>query len=76
MNTVMEERNAVEAAICLLHTELAEARNVTNTLPHAAPAAAAAATAGATPAHTMDKIPIPDKFNGTRSKLRAFTTQL
>ena len=24
----------------------------------------------------MDKIPFPDKFDGTRSELRAFTTQL
>ena len=77
---VMEERNAAEAAICLLRTELAEARNVANALAHATPAAAAAATATATaapaPKYTVDKIPFPDKFNGTRSKLRAFTTQL
>ena len=73
MNTVIEERNTAEAAICLLHTELAEARNVANALAHTTPAAAAAATAAA---HTVDKIPFPDKFDGTRSKLRAFTTQL
>ena len=73
MNTVMEERNAAEAAICLLRTELAEARNVTNALAHAAPTAAATASA---PAHTEDKIPFPDKFDGTQSKLQAFTTKL
>ena len=81
MNTVTEEHNAAEAAICLLRTELAEARNVANALAHAAPAAATATTAAAAttapaPAHTVDKIPFPDKFDGTRSKLRAFTTQL
>ena len=79
MNTIMEECNAAEVAICLLHTELAEARNVTHALAHAAPAATAATTATATaptPVHTGDKIPFPDKFDGTRSKLRAFTTQL
>ena len=71
MNIVTEERNAAEAAICLLCTELAEARNVANALAHTAPAAAAPA-----PGHTVDKIPFPDKFDGTQSKLRAFTTQL
>ena len=90
MNTITEECNAAEAAICLLRTELAEARNVANALAHAAPAAAAAATAATTaatataataatapaPVHTVDKIPFPDKFDGTQSKLRAFTTQL
>ena len=78
INAVTEERNAAEAAICLLHTKLAEARNVANALAHAAPAAAAAATAAAapTPRHTVAKIPFPDKFDGTRSKLQAFTTQL
>ena len=35
-----------------------------------------AATAAPAPGHTMDKIPFPDKFDGTWSKLRAFTTQL
>ena len=68
MNTVTEERNTAEAAICLLRTELAEARNVANALAHAATAAAAAATAAA-PTHTVDKIPFTDKFDGTRSKL-------
>ena len=95
----MEERNAAEAAICLLRTELAEARNVANALAHTTPTAAAAATAAtaatattaataaaaaataataATPApgDTVDKIPFPDKFDGTQSKLQAFTTQL
>ena len=67
MNTVIEERNAAEAAICLLRTDLAEARNVANALVLAAPAAAAAPTP--TPAHTVDKIPFPDKFDGTQSKL-------
>ena len=79
MNTLTEECNAAEAAICLLRTELAEARNVANALAHAAPSATATAAAAATapaPAHTVDKIPFPDKFDGTRSKLRAFTTQL
>ena len=78
MNTVTEERNTTEAAICLLRTELPEARNVANALAHAAPTATAAATAAAAPApaHTVDKIPFPDKFDGTRSKLQAFTTQL
>ena len=52
INTVMEERNAAEAAICLLHTELAEARNVANALAHAGPATAAAATAAASAAAT------------------------
>ena len=81
MNTLMEEYNTAEAAICLLRTELAEPRNVANALAHAAPAAATAATAATAaatapaPAHTVDKIPFPDKFDGTRSKLRAFTTQ-
>ena len=74
MNTITEERNAAEVAICLLRTELAEACNVANALAHAAPTAAAA-TAPA-PVHTMDKIQFPDKFDGTQSKLRAFTTQL
>ena len=69
INTVTEERNATEAAICQLHTELVEARNIANALAHAAPAAPA-------PAHTMDKIPFHDKFDSTRSMLRAFTTQL
>ena len=55
----MEERNAAEAAICLRRSELAEARNVANALAHAAPA----------PGHTVDKIPFPDKFDGTWSKL-------
>ena len=73
MNTIMEERNAAEAAICLLCTELAEARNVTNALAHATPTTAATTP---TATHTMDKIPFPDKFDGTRSKLQAFTTQL
>ena len=60
MNTLTEERNAVEAAICLLCTELAEARNVANALVHAAPTATAAATAAAaaatapTPMYTID----------------------
>ena len=54
INAVMEERNAAEAAICLLRTELTEARNVANELAHAAPAAAAAATAAPAPAHTVD----------------------
>ena len=77
MNTLTKEHNAAEAGICLLCTELAEARNVANALAHAALAAATAATATApAPAHTVDKIPFPDKFDGTRSKLRAFTTQL
>ena len=79
MNIVTEERNAAEAAICLLCTELAEACNVANALAHAAPTAAAAATAATAapaPGHTVDKIPFPDKFDGTQSKLRAFTTQL
>ena len=44
MNTITEECNAAEVAICLLHTELAEACNVANALAHATPAAAAAAT--------------------------------
>ena len=73
INAVTEECNTAEVAICLLHTELTKARNVANALAHTAPAAAAAATATA---HTVDKIPFPDKFDGTRSKLRAFTTQL
>ena len=78
MNTVTEEYNAAEVAIFLLHTELAEARNVTNTLAHTAPAAAAAGTTATAPApaHTVDKLPFPDKFDGTQSKLRAFTIQL
>ena len=77
MNTLTEERNTAEVAICLLRTELAEARNVANALAHAAPAAAAAAAATApAPTHTVDKISFPDKFDGTWSKLRAFTTQL
>ena len=76
MNTVTEERNAAEAAICLLRTELVEARNVANALAHAAPAAAAAAATAPAPVHTVDKIPFPDKFDGTRLKLRPFTTQL
>ena len=78
INAVTEERNAAEAAICLLHTEVTEARNVANALAHATPPTAAAAAAAAAPAptHTVDKIPFPDKFDGTRSKLRAFTTQL
>ena len=67
MNIVTEEHNAAEAAICLLRTELAEAHNVANALVLAAPAAAAAPTP--TPAHTVDKIPFPDKFDGTQSKL-------
>ena len=66
INAVTEERNAAEAAICLLRTELMEARNVANALAHAAPTAAATAP---TPVHTVDKIPFPDKFDGTRSKL-------
>ena len=78
MNTVIEERNAAESAICLLHTELVEPRNVANALVHAAPAAAAAATAAAAaaaaaatpaPMHIIDKIPFPNKFDGTQSKL-------
>ena len=83
INAVTEERNAAEAAICLLRTELTEARNDANALAHAAPTAAAAATAATAaatanpaPAHTEDKISFPDKFDGTRSNLRAFTTQL
>ena len=80
INTITEKRNTAEAAICLLHTELVEARNIANALAHAAPAAAATATTAAAtapaPAHTINKIPFPDKFDGTRSKLRAFTTQL
>ena len=63
INAITEEHNAAEAAICLLCTELTEARNIANALAHAAPAAAPA------PAHTVDKIPFPDKFDGTRSKL-------
>ena len=59
----------MEVAICLLRTELVEARNVANALVHAAPAAATAATAAPAPAHTVDKIPFPDKFDGTWSKL-------
>ena len=72
MNTVMEECKSAEAAICLLCTELAEARIVTNALAHAAPAAAAATTTTATaaatapaPTYTIDKILFPDKFDGT-----------
>ena len=70
----MEEHNAVEAAICLLCTKLVEACNIANVLAHTTPATTAAATAAAaatatatTPAlvHTMDKIPFPDKFDGT-----------
>ena len=34
MNTITEECNATEVAICLLHTELVQARNVTNALVH------------------------------------------
>ena len=69
MNTITEELNAAEAAICLLLTELAEARNVANVLAPATPAAAAAATAttataaaAPVPTHTIDKIPFPDKL--------------
>ena len=84
MNTITEECNAAEVAICLLHTELVEACNVANALVHAATTAAAAATAATTatttaaataaaaaaaPIHTVDKIPFPDKFDGTWSKL-------
>ena len=47
--------------------------NVGNTLAYATPTSAATAT---TAAHTMDKILLPNKFDGTRSKLQAFTTQL
>ena len=65
INAVTEECNAAEAAICLLRTALTEARNVANALAHAALAAAAAPA----PAHTVDKILFPDKFDGTRSKL-------
>ena len=65
MNTVTEERNTAEAAICVLCTELVEAHNVANVLAHAAPTAAAAPA----PVHTMEKIPFPDKFDRTRSKL-------
>ena len=75
----MEECNTAEAAFCLLHTELAEARNISNALAHATLAATAAtptAAAAPTPTHTVDKIPFPDKFDGTQSKLQAFTTQL
>ena len=75
MNTITEKRNATVAAICLLCTKLVEAHNVANALAYAAPAAAAA-TAAPTPVHTMDKIPFPDKFDSTWSKLQAFTTQL
>ena len=70
MNTVMEERNILEAAFCLYYTELAEAYNVANALVHATPAAAL------TPMITIDKMPFPYKFNSTRIKLWAFTTQL
>ena len=73
VNIVMEECNAAETAICLLRTELIEAHNVANALAHATPTMAAAATtaaaaAAATPApgHTVDKIPFPDKFDGTQ----------
>ena len=73
MNIITEERTAAEAAICLLRTQLAEAHNIANALVHAAPATAAATTTAATttpdPAHTMDKMPFPDKCDGTWSKL-------
>ena len=69
INAVTEERKAAEAAICLLRTELTEARNVANVLAHAAPATAAAAATAPASAHTVDKIPFPDKFDGTWSKL-------
>ena len=59
MKTVMEEYNAAEVAICLLRTELAEARNIANVLAHAAPTAAPA------PMHMMDKIPFSDEFDST-----------
>ena len=63
-------------AICLLHTELAEPCNVANVLVHTTSTAAGTPAAASTPVHTMDKVSFPDKFDGTRSKLRAFTTQL
>ena len=72
MNTVTEECNAAEVAICLLRTELVEARNVTNVLAYAAATtttattiAAATTTTAPAPTHTVDKIPFPNKFDGT-----------
>ena len=70
MNTLTEERNTAEVAICLHRTELAEARNVSNVLVYATPAAATTTTATTTtaapaPTHTVDKIPFPNKFDGT-----------
>src|SRR5258706_4693504 len=48
MHITTEEHNSAEVAICLLHTELAESRNVANALAQAASAAAAAAVAATT----------------------------
>ena len=71
MDIVIEDHNNVEAVIFLLPTKLAEAHNIANVLVYVA-----AAPSAATPMHTIDKIPFSEKFNSTRSKLWACTTQL
>ena len=57
-----------ETAMNILRADLIEAKQIAIALPWAAPD-------GDRGSSDKERIPIPEKFNDTRSKLRAFLTQ-
>lgn len=63
-----DELDASETAIHQLRTELTQARTISEALARNTPTAVAP--------QKQDKIPNPKEFDGTRSKLRPFITQL
>ena len=59
-----------ETAMNMLHAELTEAKQIASALAQAIP------DSGNRGGSNKERIPMPEKFDGTRSKLRAFLTQL
>lgn len=66
--TLTDELEANEAAVTQLRTELTQARTIAEALARNPPAAVQNPR--------TDKIPDPERFDGTRTKLRPFVTQL
>ena len=62
-----------ETAMNMLHAELTEAKQIAAALARATPDGSRGGNGSGS---DKERIPMPEKFDGTRSKLRAFLTQL
>ena len=73
IQALTDELGSVEAAMNMLRADLMESKQIAAALARANSAQNNNAVAGAV---DKERIPMPEKFDGTRSKLRAFLTQL